>query len=171
VLESSERGQVQTAYQIHVAATPEYLHRTVAICGLGESRSSEQNQIAYGGAPLKSHQPCFWSVRVWDKDGKPSPWSLPHADDGFRTARRLESIVICVPTSDLRCPYSVATSGRKTDPARIVVCLRPGFQRCGLNGRKVGEDEYAPGWTNYRKTCSTRRTTLRLQSRMTTHWV
>ena len=26
---------------------------------------------------LRSHQPCFWKVRVWDKDGRPSAWSKP----------------------------------------------------------------------------------------------
>ena len=31
----------------------------------------------YAGKPLASHQRCYWKVKVWDRDGKPSPWSDP----------------------------------------------------------------------------------------------
>ena len=76
VLESDERGQRQTACQILVASTLE---------GLSEDRgdrwnsgkvvSSESVLVPYAGKDLVSHDDCYWKVRVWDKDGKPSPWS------------------------------------------------------------------------------------------------
>ena len=41
----------------------------------GQVESDDSIQVEYGGKPLASHAECFWKVRVWDKDGKPSDWS------------------------------------------------------------------------------------------------
>jgi alpha-L-rhamnosidase len=43
----------------------------------GKVMSDRSIQIAYDGVPLKSQIRCYWKVRVWDRDGKPSGWSKP----------------------------------------------------------------------------------------------
>ncbi|MBN2507811.1 MAG: family 78 glycoside hydrolase catalytic domain [Verrucomicrobia bacterium] len=78
IVESSERGQVQTAYRILAASTRGQLE-----AGGGDlwdsSRvpSAQSVHVAYGGTVLRSRQPVFWKVRVWDRDGRPSRWSRP----------------------------------------------------------------------------------------------
>ena len=39
--------------------------------------SDETAAIDYTGKVLHSHQACYWKVRVWDKDDRPSAWSKP----------------------------------------------------------------------------------------------
>src|ERR1700722_8934334 len=78
IVESTARGQKQTAYQVLVAGDEAALARDQGdLWDSGRVESSETSAIVYAGKPLRSHQPCRWKVRVWDKDGKPSAWSQP----------------------------------------------------------------------------------------------
>ncbi|MCC6144025.1 MAG: family 78 glycoside hydrolase catalytic domain [Candidatus Hydrogenedentes bacterium] len=75
-LESSAQGQRQTAYQILVADSEEALNKdTGTLWDSGRVESEETALVPYGGAALASRTPCYWKVRVWDKDGQPSDWS------------------------------------------------------------------------------------------------
>jgi alpha-L-rhamnosidase len=75
---SNERAQRQTAYRILVASTPEKLKEDRGdLWDSGVVKSDETNGIVYRGAPLVSHQFCYWKVRVWDKTGRESAWSNP----------------------------------------------------------------------------------------------
>lgn len=76
VVESSERGRFQTAYQIIVSSTRLNLKNDIGdLWNSGKVESSETNQIEYDGVKLLSRMECWWKVRVWDKYGRPSKWS------------------------------------------------------------------------------------------------
>jgi len=76
LVESDERGQKQTAYQILVASSREKLAADQGdLWDTGKVASDETTGVAYAGKKLASHVPCFWKVRVWDKDGQASPYS------------------------------------------------------------------------------------------------
>lgn len=76
--EAALRGLSQRAYQIRVASSPARLTRGVAdLWDSGRVRSDESVDVVYAGRALASHQECFWQVRVWDQDGRPSAWSRP----------------------------------------------------------------------------------------------
>ncbi|RKZ92873.1 MAG: alpha-L-rhamnosidase, partial [Gammaproteobacteria bacterium] len=73
ILESDQRGQKQTAYQILVAGSIELLNAGNAdLWDSGKVVSGITSQIEYAGAELKPLQECFWKVCVWDRDGKVS---------------------------------------------------------------------------------------------------
>ena len=77
-VESKERGQQQTAYQILVASRRAPLKQDQGdLWDSGKVASDETIQIPYAGQPLKSSQQVFWKVRVWDANGKASAWSQP----------------------------------------------------------------------------------------------
>lgn len=72
------RGVRQTAYHILVASSAALLKKgTGDLWDSGKTSSDASIQIAYAGRPLASRQACFWKVRVYDQDGKASPWSEP----------------------------------------------------------------------------------------------
>src|SRR6266699_2566553 len=76
-IESFERGERQTAYQIVVASTTYKLSKfgSPDLWDSGKVSGSESVNIVYSGKPLVSRQQCFWKVRVWNKDGELSDWS------------------------------------------------------------------------------------------------
>lgn len=78
IVESPARGQKQTAYQVVVAGDRAALDRDQGdLWDSGRVTSAETSAIVYSGKPLAAHQPCYWKVRVWDRDGMPSAWSAP----------------------------------------------------------------------------------------------
>jgi len=76
LLESSRRGQMQSAYQVLVASTEQKLQAAAADkWDSGKVDSGRSVNVPYQGKPLASGERCWWKVRAWDKEGKASPWS------------------------------------------------------------------------------------------------
>ena len=155
-LESRERGQQQTAWQILAASSAKNLAADNGdLWDSGKVNSSETIQIAYGGRELKSAQQVFWKVRAWDAGGKVSAWS--------RSATWTMGILA---GSDWRAKWiSAPDTNFETLLLRGEFTVKPGLKRalvniCGLgqyelslNGKKAGDDLLAPGWSKYDRTC------------------
>src|SRR5262245_50531772 len=76
ILNSDERGQRQTAYQILVSSSERKLKANEGdLWDSGKLASDQSVHVRYAGKPLASHAECFWKVRVWNNDGKVSSWS------------------------------------------------------------------------------------------------
>ena len=75
-VQSDQRGQSQSAYQILVASSPDNLAAGKAdLWDSGKVPSDETLHIVYAGEPLKSRLECFWKVQSWDASDNPSGWS------------------------------------------------------------------------------------------------
>ncbi len=78
IITSDQRGQKQTAYQLLVASSESLLKQNKGdLWDAGKVLSDQSVLVAYHGIPLTSGQQCFWKVRVWGMDQKPSAWSEP----------------------------------------------------------------------------------------------
>src|SRR5277367_6645369 len=78
IIESDRRNEVQTAYQVLVASTPELLSADQGdLWDSGKVASDDTAQVEYAGQELPSLTQCFWKVRVWNRDSQPSVWSQP----------------------------------------------------------------------------------------------
>ena len=78
IILSSRRGELQTAYQVLVASSKELLAADKGdLWDSGQVESNQSTGVEYAGKRLSSRAPCFWKVRIWDRDGKPSDWSRP----------------------------------------------------------------------------------------------
>ncbi len=76
ILQSNDRNEGQSAYQVVVASSPEVLGKDQGdLWDSGKIASGETTQIEYQGSALSSRQPCWWKVRAWDKSGTASAWS------------------------------------------------------------------------------------------------
>jgi alpha-L-rhamnosidase len=148
VLEHTQRGQKQTAYQILVAARPETLAQdTGDQWDSGKVVSEDSTQVAYNGKPLQSGTTYYWKVRTWDKDGNASPYS--HAaqfEMGLLSAEEWKAQWIAGGNL-LRKEFSVAA---KVVRARAYVTAL-GYYELRLNGAKVGSNVLDPAWTTYEK--------------------
>ena len=163
ILQSAERGQKQTAYQLLVASTSEMLSQDQGdLWDSGRVESDETIQIHYAGKKLSPGQACYWKVRAWDGQGQASSWSEPASwtmgllSASGEDAKWIGPAPRKAATEDksdrlplLRCEFDVPKKIRR---AIISVCGL-GQYELRLNGAKVGDHVLDPGWTNYHKTC------------------
>ena len=161
VLESSERGQGQSAYQILVAGRLEDLTPGRAdLWDSGKVLASESVAVAYAGEPLTSGQQCCWTVRAWDRHDQPSEWSAPASWlMGLLGSADWQGLWISAPTPrDVMvdgltlppCPHlrRSFTLDRPVARATLSVTAR-GVYEMRLNGARVGDAVLTPGWTDY----------------------
>jgi alpha-L-rhamnosidase len=162
-LESSRRGERQTAYQILAASSAEKLaHNEPDLWDSGKVESAESIQIPYSGRALGSTEQGFWKVRVWDLAAKPSRYSKPasfeigllSASDwkaSWITRTNVSSEVDFFkdnPAPLLRKEFTAAKTRIKR--ARIYASGL-GYYELRLNGKTVGDHVLNPGWTDYSK--------------------
>jgi alpha-L-rhamnosidase len=77
-MRDSRRGAKQQAYRVLAASRPELLREGRAdLWDSGRVVSDQSAHIAYGGPALASRQRVYWQVRIWDHEGKPTPYSAP----------------------------------------------------------------------------------------------
>jgi len=162
--ESTARGRYQSAYQILVASSEESLSQDKAdLWDSGKVSSDETIHIPYNGRALNSSQQVFWKVRVWDKDNNVSPWSqsatwtmglLDEADWQAKwiTANPPKGILGRTDKEPLPIFRKSFQLSKPIKQAVIHICGL-GHYELSINGRRVGDYEIDPGWTNYRKTC------------------
>jgi len=160
---SNIRGQVQTAYHIMVASTPELL-----TAGNGDLWNSSKiagnstNQVEYAGKPLQSRTVCFWRVRSWDKNGQAGAWSQTAKwEMGLLSKTDWKAVwigndltafgkgkVYHLPPSPFFRKEVVLKSAIKK--GRLYVTSL-GLYEFQINGKRIGNDYFTPGWTDYNK--------------------
>jgi len=164
-LEASQRGARQTAYQLlcyssqpendsnsGVAPSPgqETLWKT------GKIISDQSAHIPYHGPALQSRQRVYWRVRVWDERDQVTAWSDPVwfemglLSPGDWRADWIGSSIVGGPRTTAPCPFfrKFFNVGSDMVAARLYITAL-GLYEAYLNGHRVGEDVFAPGWTNY----------------------
>jgi alpha-L-rhamnosidase len=156
VLNTTERGQRQTAYEILAASNAEdLLPGRAELWDSGKVVSDESAFIPYAGKPLASGKLCFWRVRVWDKAGKLSGFS---ANATFETG--------LLKTDDWQAQWIGNTTNvdakaapifrrefsldGKIKQARAYFCGL-GYGELRVNGQKAGDHFLDPGYTRYDK--------------------
>lgn len=157
-LQSSERGTVQSAYQLQVAATAPALAAGEFLWDSGRVASSQSVHVVYGGAALRSGQRCHWRVRTWNQVDQPSAWSEPAFwEMGLLQPADWEAAWITPAADEDRTKSNPAPMLRKTftvegavREARLYITSL-GLYEAELNGRRIGDEVLTPGWTSYEK--------------------
>ena len=148
VLEHSERGQSQSAYQVLVAARRQSLDDDKGDqWDSGKVEASESAQVAYAGKPLESGRTYYWKVRYWDKQGRSSEYSqAAQFEMGLLNREEWKGQWIGG-ANQLRSEFQLAESPVR---ARAYICGL-GYYELRINGRKVGDNVLDPAWTTYEK--------------------
>ncbi|HEY4414987.1 MAG TPA: family 78 glycoside hydrolase catalytic domain [Verrucomicrobiae bacterium] len=156
------RDRAQTAYHILVASSAEKLAANQGdLWDSGKVDSDATAQIVYAGAALKSRQPCFWKVEIWDEQHRKSVWSEtatwdmgllePHDWQGSWIGINMPTPTNSVsvnPAPYLRRDFSLRTGIKR---ARLYAS-GVGYLELHLNGQKVGGNrERDPGYTDFDK--------------------
>jgi alpha-L-rhamnosidase len=146
VLMHTERGQIQSAYQVLVASSPESLAQNKGDqWDSGKTASDDSTQVVYRGKPLGSDRSYWWKVRYWDKDGNVSDYSHPASFDVALLAREEWKGQWIGGGNMLR--KEAALSGKVVRARAYVTAL--GYYELRINGKKIGCSELDPAWTTY----------------------
>ena len=156
---SARRNTMQAAYQIQVASREaSFAGGANLLWDSGKVGSDTSVFVEYRGPATVSRTRYYWRVRVWDTNGRTSPWSpVAFWETGLLqpadwTARWIgppptTSDSLPSPSPLLRRSFQVAERVRS---ARLYVTSL-GLYEAYLNGQRVGDQFFTPGWTSYRR--------------------
>ena len=123
----------------------------------GKVFSNRSTLVPYGGTRLEPGAEYCWKVRVWDQDGGASPWSPPATwvmgllDRAGWKAEWIGAVPASeetyLPATYLRTEFRAERAVRRA----VLHATAAGLYEFHINGQRVGEDIFTPGWTEYEK--------------------
>lgn len=153
-LEGGTRGTIQIAYEVEVFKKSN--HDSV-VWRSGKCLSGQSVWISYGGPALLPKTDYLWTVRAWDNHGGNSACNRPaHFSTGIFSASGWVANWI-LPGFNEDSVHRPAPLFRKTFELRPAIrsatlyITALGLYEAYLNGKKVGDAFFTPGWTNYDK--------------------
>lgn len=165
ILKGEGHNRFQSAYQIIVASSLKKLSQNQGdIWDSGKVNTNATNQIEYDGSSLVSDTKYFWKAKVWDDADNESKWSAPANwsmgllkfsnwkgifighDVGYDKTDKYDSLYL-PPARYLRKSFTLNKKIKKATAYTTAL----GLYELRLNGNKVGDDYFLPGWTDYNK--------------------
>ncbi|CAH1002186.1 hypothetical protein LEM8419_03103 [Neolewinella maritima] len=146
----------QSAYEIRVAKSPDDLVKGRRLSWESGRVASDQSvNVAYAGPPVPPGQRRYWQVRVYDQSGTAGAWSAPAywelaiAPTDFTaswiTLAGETGEGPSLPSHYYRKDF---TTRKKVARARLYATSL-GVYEMYLNGEKVGDRYFTPGFTSY----------------------
>jgi len=151
------RNAVQSAYHVLVASSEQKLASDEGdIWDSGKVASDQSSHVEYEGPELKSRQRCYWKVRTWDGCDSPSPWSdiqwweMGILSRGDWMASWIGWDTPVTKETEGRAVYlrRTFTIDKTVESARVYASAR-GIYEVFINGHRVSDDVFRPGWTEY----------------------
>lgn len=179
-IQAQQRGFEQSAYQILVAESPESLDADKGnLWDSGKINTSSSILVPYDGKQLVSQKTYFWKVKIWDKNGVSSDWSMTNrfsvgllSEKDWGKARWIaleldnkeEIIPIGINTGAMTKRFGNKKTGmyklplfrkeftvKKELKRAVAYASGLGHFDLFLNEEKVGDHFLDPGWTKYDK--------------------
>ena len=178
-MQSAQRGQLQTAYQIVIAGSKKELQSgSYDIWNSAMIKTSQSILVSYRGKKLQAGTTYYWQVKIWDKNNQPSSFStINEFTTGLRGKEdwihakwigyeELPDSLLLIPgvhgngndigNKALQKPVSPLfrkefTTAKKIKQGLLFI-TGLGQYEASINGQKVSDDFLTPGWTYYDKT-------------------
>ncbi len=158
-LQSQEYNVMQAAYQLRVALNPTQLESgRQLVWDSGRVPSEQSLYVPYLGPALEAGKRYYWQVRAWDEQERSSGWSEPAWwEMGLGSPAAWQGQWITVPWEEDASTSPPAPMLRRTFELRAKVArarayiTSRGLYQAYLNGEKIGDQAFTPGWTSYNK--------------------
>lgn len=156
---ASERNFIQSAFTIQAAESDkDLLDGKNLIWDSGKIISEQSNQVIYNGKQLQSGKRIFWRVKIWGNEGNESGWSYPaffemgllklsNWQAKWIVPELTEELTLSNPSPMLRHEF---TNKKEIKSARAYITSH-GLYELHINGNKVSDLLFTPGWTSYNK--------------------
>ncbi len=150
---------MQSAYQIRASLSEKDLASDKnLVWSTGKINTEQSLYIEYQGKQLQSGQRIYWQVKIWDNRNNSSDWSQPVffemgllQPSDWKAAwiepDLVEDTLGMNPAPLLRKDFELQKTIRS---ARLYITSH-GVYQVSLNGNKVGDELFTPGWTSYNK--------------------
>ncbi len=153
-----QRGVRQTAYRIVAApSADDVAAEQNLLWDSGRVESDQSIHVVYDGGRLRSRQRVFWRVQVWDAHGNVAISSIAWWEMGLLRRSDWSASWIGAPLVGGRWTTIPAPFLRRSFTldapvlqARLYITAL-GLYECTINGQRVGQDLFTPGWTDYRR--------------------
>jgi alpha-L-rhamnosidase len=149
---STARNTVQAAYQLQVSRNDSLVWDS------GRVSSNSSVFVTYAGPALASRTRYVWRVRIWDAKGNASQWSKPGSwETGLLQPSDWTAAWIGTapsPTDSLPGPSPLLRRAFRVSGAVAsarVYATSLGLYELYLNGQRVGDQLFTPGWTSYHR--------------------
>jgi len=162
IIESDQRDQRQSAWRILVATSPELLAANRGDLWDSGKVQGDSTSVPYVGQPLQSRARCFWKVKVWDNAGVESDWSavahwtvplLRPEDWQAQWISQRDPSPVHADRTNLELPparhYRKQFTATKPIKRATVYASALGIYELHLNGHRVGDALFTPGWSDY----------------------
>ncbi|MCK9861089.1 alpha-L-rhamnosidase [Paenibacillus sp. ATY16] len=155
-LQSDDVHVMQLAYQIQVSCGLEGFDELELVWDTGRVESEQSTLIEYGGQSLQARSRYYYRVKVWDNKGNESEWSeiafwemgLLHTADWTADWITPDATAID-PQSEEIFMLRKSFEARSNISRATLYATSLGLYELELNGKRVGDWEYTPGWTSY----------------------
>ncbi len=154
---SDKRDVIQTGFEIRVGESESFLQKGKKLeWNSGRISSDQSVHVDYKGSPLQSGKKYYWQVRVWDNYGNASKWSAPSFFQvGFLQTSDWKAKWIqpgFIDTVGEASPmFRKQFTAKKTIKSATVYITAHGLYEAKINGERVGDAYFTPGWTSYNK--------------------
>lgn len=156
-LESDLKHTIQSAYHIQVSRVENSFEPSRLVWDSGHIQSEQSVLVVYEGQELLARNRYFYRVKVWDQSGLQSPWSeTAFWEMGQLSPNDWSAKWITPDPASIDPDTEEAFYLRKTFTARkgirkaTIYATSLGIYELELNGSRVGDWEFTPGWTSYR---------------------
>ncbi len=161
---ADERNKMQSAYELIVSDNEKDIGGEKGnMWSPGKIISGDNINVSYAGKPLQPFTRYYWSVKIYDENGKASAWSKPAwfetamlsptdwsakwINDGSKNPAIDSNYYKPDRMPLLRREFS---ANKKIAKARLYISGL-GYYEAYLNGKKIGDHVLDPGFTTYRK--------------------
>ena len=146
---------MQTAFSVRIATDQKFTPSKI-IWQSGKVLTDGSVLQTYNGPALKSGQRYYWQVRVWDNKGRVSKWSktawwemglLSPSEWKAKWIELEDDTNRYSPSPHFRKEFTLNKSILKA----TVYVTAHGLYDLSINGKRVGDQVFTPGWTSYGK--------------------
>ena len=154
-LVSEADSVLQSAYEIRVAASRADVEKGKRLSWYGKVASDRSVNVPYDGEEVPPGARRYWQVRVYDQAGRVGPWSTPAYWERAiaPTDFTAEWITLTDETGEgASLPshyYRKDFSATKRIAGGRLYATSLGVYELYLNGEKVGDRHFTPGFTSY----------------------
>ena len=151
-LDTEEYNTIQTAYQIYITYYDKADKKEIVAWNSGKVESDQSVLVEYSGGALQAETQYKCVIQVWDNHENCATEEVTF-ETGLLTIENIVAEWITHDVSEeIACPVFVKTfsTKKKVVQARMYATAL-GLYEIAINGQRVGDFYFTPGWTDYHK--------------------